>query len=289
MNEKNYFQNEEDIMSIQDAVSETEEIKKITHSPKILRFRKSERMVHWAIAIPFLTCYTTAIILVFFYNPHPLRPYRDLFSWIHRISGICLFILPMLTILKSRHDYKVYFNNIKQAWVWTVEDMKWLVLMGLAAMSSRYTLPEQGKFNAAEKLNFMTLMSTYPLYIITGSFMLLTRGALLSWLIHFGMALIASPLLFGHLFMATVNPKTRLGLSGMISGFVDRHWAKHHYAKWYRENYESTPVIADVSCEITTPVRENYFNHDAGEYALQPVEVVHAEEFENEHETTTIQ
>jgi formate dehydrogenase subunit gamma len=276
-------------MSIQATVSEAGEIKKIIHSPKILRFRKSERMVHWAIAIPFLTCYATALILVLFYNPHPLRPYRDLFSWTHRISGICLFILPLLTMFKSKHDYKVYFNNIKQAWIWTAEDIKWLFLMVLTAISSRFTLPEQGKFNAAEKLNFMMLMSTYPLYILTGSFMLLTRGALLSWLIHFGMALIASPLLFGHLFMATLNPKTRVGLSGMISGFVDRHWAKHHYAKWYRENYENTPVIAEVSSESIHPGREDYFIHDTGEYVLQPVEVIHEEEFENEHETTIIQ
>ena len=25
----------------------------------------------------------------------------------------------------------------------------------------------------------------------------------------------------------------------MITGFVDRRWAKHHYRKWYRENFES--------------------------------------------------
>jgi formate dehydrogenase subunit gamma len=275
-------------MNIKESVSETEEIKKVTHSPKILRFRKSERMVHWAIAVPFLTCYATALILVFFYNPHPLRPYRDLFSWIHRISGICLFILPMLTILKSKHDYKVYFNNIRQAWIWTAEDIKWLVLMGLAAMSNRYTLPEQGKFNAAEKLNFMTLMSTYPLYILTGSFMLLTRGALLSWLIHFGMALIASPLLFGHLFMATVNPKTRVGLSGMISGFVDRHWAKHHYARWYKENFEDNLSLADVSNSITDSLREDSSINDGRKQVLQPVEAVSGG-FDHESETTIAQ
>jgi len=25
----------------------------------------------------------------------------------------------------------------------------------------------------------------------------------------------------------------------MITGFVDRHWAKHHYRRWYREHHEA--------------------------------------------------
>jgi formate dehydrogenase subunit gamma len=112
-------------------------------------------------------------------------------------------------------------------------------MMGLAAVSKRFTLPEQGKFNAAEKINFMTLMSTYPLYILTGLVIWWTDGALLSWLVHFGMAIIATPLIAGHIFMATINPDTRSGLPGMTSGYVDRDWAKHHYTRWYREHFEN--------------------------------------------------
>jgi len=38
--------------------------------------------------------------------------------------------------------------------------------------------------------------------------------------------------------MALVNPGTRVGLSGMITGHVDREWAKHHYTSWYRDHFE---------------------------------------------------
>ena len=57
---------------------------------KILRFYKSERLLHWAIAIPFLVCFASALVMVVHYNPDPHRPYRALFSWAHRISGVCL-------------------------------------------------------------------------------------------------------------------------------------------------------------------------------------------------------
>ncbi len=204
-------------------------------SSKILRFHRTERMLHWALAIPFLTCYATAFILVVAYNPDPTRPYRAIFSWIHRTSGVCLAIFPLLAIAGSRKDIRIHFYNIRQAWLWTISDVKWLTLLGLASVNPRINLPEQGKFNAAEKLNFMVLMGTYPLYILTGTVIWLTDVAFLSWVVHFLMALIATPLILGHIFMATINPDTRVGLQGMISGFVDRQWAKHHYARWYRE------------------------------------------------------
>jgi formate dehydrogenase subunit gamma len=205
---------------------------------KVLRFRRSERIVHWSIAIPFLVCWTTALILVVVYNPDPHRPYRALFSWIHRISGVCLMILPPLAITLKR-DFKTHFYNIRQAWVWTLDDIKWLFLMGLAAVTRRVRLPESGKFNAAEKLNFMLVMSTYPLYIITGLVVWLTKVTFLAWLIHFFMALLATPFLLGHIYMAAINPSSRAALNGMITGFVDRHWARHHHGRWYREQFET--------------------------------------------------
>jgi formate dehydrogenase gamma subunit len=207
---------------------------------KVLRFAKSERLVHWCIAGPFLVSFATAMILVLVYNPDPSRPFRDVFAVLHRLSGAALIILPMMATLKRRGDAAIHIYNIRQAWTWVFDDIKWLALMGLAALNSRITLPEQGKFNAAEKLNFMVLMTTYPLYVTTGLLMWITHLAILSWILHFLMAMLATPLLLGHLYMALINKDTRPGLEGMITGHVDRHWAKHHYRRWYREHHEAS-------------------------------------------------
>ena len=37
---------------------------------QILRFQRSERLLYWSIAIPFMVCYTTALILFLFFNLH---------------------------------------------------------------------------------------------------------------------------------------------------------------------------------------------------------------------------
>jgi formate dehydrogenase subunit gamma len=204
---------------------------------QVLRFRQSERQLHWALAVPFMVCYATAMILVTIYNPNPTRPYRDVVSWAHRMSGVCLIVLPLWTAVRHRRDLGVHLYNIRQAWVWRLDDLKWLCLMGPAAVSSKISLPDQGKFNAGEKINFMVLMATYPFYIMTGILIWLPGVAFLSWLVHVSMAMIATPLLIGHLFMALVNPSSSRGLGGMISGFVDRQWARHHYRRWYDEHF----------------------------------------------------
>ena len=216
-----------------------------------MRFAKSERILHWCIAGPFLFSMATALILVVVYNPDRTRPFRDLFSGLHRASGVALIVLPMLAAFKSRWDARLHLYNVRQAWIWMFDDFKWLALMGVAAVSSKIKLPEQGKFNAAEKINFMVLMVTYPLYVATGLLMWLTPLAILSWLLHFFMAMMALPLISGHLYMAVINPSSRKGLQGMVSGFIDRQWAKHHYRRWYREHHEANEAHPGQSHEET--------------------------------------
>ena len=93
---------------------------------EILRFRISERHLHWAIAIPFLICYATAVVLVTVYNPDPTRPFRAVFSWIHRLSGLALCVGPILALLRHRHDVSFYQGNMRVAWRWRLDDVRWL-------------------------------------------------------------------------------------------------------------------------------------------------------------------
>jgi formate dehydrogenase gamma subunit len=223
---------------------------------EILRFRKSERQLHWAVAVPFMVCLTTALILVTVYNPHPARPFRWVFSWMHRLSGVCLAVVPAWTFAKHRDDLRVYAHNVRTAWTWTRDDFRWLLLMVPATFDKRIALPHQGKFNAAEKINFMVLTVTYPMYVVTGILIWLPGVAYLSWILHILMAFNAVPLILGHVFMATVNPDTRVGLSGMVTGLVDRHWAKHHYRHWYDEHFGSTEAAGKTAAPVPKAVAE---------------------------------
>ena len=202
---------------------------------QILRFREGERLLHWAIAMPFLLCWITALTLVVVYNPDPSRPFRDPLSWIHRISGTMLITLPLLALIRGRKDLHLHLYNIKTAWRWYLRDLKWLLLMLPATLIKRINLPEQDKFNAAEKINFILVMVAIPILAVTGLIMWMEDIPWISWLIHVSVAVVFTPVTLGHMYMAMINPETKKGITGMLSGYVDRDWAKHHYALWYKE------------------------------------------------------
>jgi formate dehydrogenase subunit gamma len=190
-----------------------------------------------------MVCLLSGIAVKLFFNHlHPQFLVHTALYWTHRLSGVCLLLLPTWVAWRHSHDLSLYLYNIKRAWSWTRDDLKWLALAGPAAMSRRISLPEQHKFNAGEKLNFMALTLTYPVLVASGLVILLPGMYFLTWIVHVSVAALAAPLIFGHVFMAVVNPDTRIGLSGMFSGNVDREWAKHHYAKWYRENFDLDQV-----------------------------------------------
>lgn len=210
-------------------------------------------MLHWAIAIPFVACWLSALVLVLVYNPDPLRPLRDVFAVLHRASGVALIMFPAIVILTHRKDYGIHLYNIKSAWLWSLSDLKWLALMGLAAVSRKIVLPEQGKFNAAEKVNFMSVMVACPIFILTGLMIWTQTIAWAAWLLHGLLAIMVSPTLLGHIYMATINPDTRTGISGMVSGYVDRQWARHHYGLWYREHFEKTVANETDAREMIHP------------------------------------
>lgn len=229
-------------------------------SKEILRFRRSEREIHWSIAIPFLVCLATGILAKLFFNQlHPQTLTHASLRWVHRASGIFLLMLPSWVAWRHRHELSLYLYNIERAWTWHPDDFKWLALSGPAALSKKITLPEQHKFNAGEKLNFMALTMSYPVLVATGLTVLMPGMHFLTWVVHVSVAVLSAPLIFGHIFMAAVNPETRIGLSGMFSGNVDREWARHHYTKWYRENFGEDEALAAsrLPHEVSGQVREN--------------------------------
>ena len=233
----------------------------------VLRFQRSERWLHWALAVPYVVCLLSATVLIVFFNFSPERPHREVVSWVHRAGGLGLIVLPLLALVGTPREIGTHFRNVRQAWGWTLNDLKWLALLGVAAVNRRVRLPEQGKFNAGEKLNFMAVMTSYPLFIMTGILIWLPGVALLSWVVHVLLALAVAPLVVGHVYMAVVNPGTRAGLKGMVTGYVDREWAKEHYRQWYRDSFgdhDLPPAENEGTGETGTPTHSGAAVHQNG-------------------------
>jgi cytochrome b subunit of formate dehydrogenase len=190
--------------------------------------------------------YATALMMVILWSEPQPRHVRTAFAWAHRIFGLGLLLFPPIALFRGRSQWRTHLANLKEGWIWNRDDLRWLILFPRAALDSRIKLPDQGKFNAAEKLNFMMVSVAYPLYLITGLLIWMPGIAFVPWLAHCAMAVLGIPLVAGHILMATVNPGTRIGLSGMFTGWVDREWARHHYHRWYREHFEKPEPAGTV-------------------------------------------
>lgn len=220
---------------------------------KILRFLPGEPLLHWALAGPFVLLYLSAGLLLLFYGePYP-RHFHDAFAIVHRAFGVLLIVLPPLALVLGSADHRIHFENMREGWTWNAADIRWLLLFPKNAVNPKIELPEQGKFNAAEKLNFMMVSTFYPLYIVTGIMVWMPGVAIFAYLAHYAMAAAGVPLVLGHIFMATVNPSTRVGLSGMFTGWVDRGWARHHYRRWYRKHFEFLEIVHGLSVQLKQP------------------------------------
>ncbi len=204
-------------------------------SLKMLRLLKADRWIHWTIAVPCIVCYVTALVLILVYNPEPSRQFRVVFSWIHRISGVSLIVLPMIAMYYSKHDLRSYVHNINQAWAWTIKDIKCLCLLALSFISRRALTSNSDRLGTSVmKFNYasaMMLMSTYPIFIVTGVLIWVTDGAFLFWMIHLGLALMATLFLLSHILMSILNPPARVALSKRISDFVDRRYKNHNHTR----------------------------------------------------------
>ncbi len=205
---------------------------------KVQRFVRSERFLHWALAIPFVVLYASAVAMLLFWGEPQPRHVRTIAAWIHKTAGVCLIVFPPLVLVRGWREWRVHLANLKEAFTWRASDVRWLMLSPLAAVDRRVQLPEQGRFNAGEKLNFLWVCTTYPLYIVTGLLIWMPGAALIPWVVHLTIAVLGAGPVVGHIYLATVNASTRAGLEGMITGWVDREWAKHHYRRWYRRQVE---------------------------------------------------
>lgn len=196
----------------------------------VRRFSATERLFHWAMALPYLALLATGSLL--------LAERRFALDWIaiedlvfaHRVAGCALPIGLFLVFLGG--DRRVLLENAAFAFRWGREDIEWLALAPVARFLE-IALPPAAKFNAGQKLNLLAQIVLIPTFAATGAWMWLFHGALLPWYVHVGSFAIATPLVAGHLFLALVNPETRVGLPGVFTGRVDAEWARHHHPREY--------------------------------------------------------
>jgi formate dehydrogenase subunit gamma len=213
--------------------------------PRIQRFNRTQRALHWSHSLTFLALLATGIIrLVPQIGVHVGNHLTIL--QIHEYVAIFYITGPLLWLILG--DRRSLVRDVQSFDVWDEDDILWLK-HSLAAGPSATTLPPQGRFNAGQKLNGILTIAATVGFIVTGLIMWkpvwLTRWAP-SWLfsdtlsnnavfLHQILTYVSIPLVFGHIYLAAVARATRPALTTIWDGTVPVSYARAHHPKWAAE------------------------------------------------------
>lgn len=201
----------------------------------IERYTPFERIVHWTVAISFVTLAVTGLLILF--GKYILMPVfgRTLFGWltyagknIHNFIGP-LFIVSLLVMI-------VMFirSNLPEK-----SDLKWIRNLG-GMVGDKHA--SAGRFNAGQKAWFWGGVVILGLIASASGLVLdmlvpgiaYTRGTMqLANVIHLCSAGVLAGVSLGHIYVGTIGMED--AYKSMRTGYVDDTWAKEHHDLWYEK------------------------------------------------------
>jgi formate dehydrogenase subunit gamma len=218
-------------------------VRSLLPGDRIERFTRTERWVHWIQAISFLVLLGSGFVLTL-PTFASLIGNRELVREIHLTCSFLFVFGPAVVALSA--DRTSMRSDVRAVDTWDSDDLRWLVPFPILRLFGVAT-PPQGRFNAGQKLNAIFVVWCTLAFGATGLVMWQNRrfsGDLVSRSmdIHNALAYIALVAFLGHLFLATVYPKTRHALRAITEGWVSTDWAESHHAKWVRSFVPSRPA-----------------------------------------------
>jgi formate dehydrogenase subunit gamma len=191
---------------------------------RVLRFTVSERAVHWLTAFAFFSLLISGLLVGRRGTFHDV-----MYAWHLASAGVLVGGVALIVLAGNRRALR---RTAQELGSLDVEDRAWLGAIP-ACLLSGAAEPPAARFNAGQKVNFVSVCVLVCVLYITGVDTIVagTHHNLI-----FGGHKVATialgVLVAGHLYMAFVNRATRPALRGMLTGEVDREWARKHYPRW---------------------------------------------------------
>ncbi|MEA2684090.1 MAG: formate dehydrogenase subunit gamma [Chloroflexota bacterium] len=195
------------------------------------RFNRTERWLHWAVAVPLILAMFTGLSL-FVPAAAKLFGSREIVRVAHWVTGLASIVVPALVLLLG--DHRRVATDVEEIDLWSADDRTWLRTWLSRRTGLERELPPAGRFNAGQKANAVLSAAALFWLGVTGvvlfpplhaPFWLLENSRNLHNLTWF----LLIPLVLGHVFLSAVYSPTRPGLPGMFSGLVPVAWLREHH------------------------------------------------------------
>ena len=191
---------------------------------RVPRFNVSERAVHWLTALAFFSLLISGLVVGRRGSFHNV-----MYAWHLASAGLLVGGVGLILAMGNRRVLRGTARELRSL---DEQDREWLDAIP-ARLFSGAPEPPAARFNAGQKVNFLLVSLMLALLFVTGADTIIagTHHNLI-----FGghkLATIAlCALVAGHMYMALLNRATRPALRGMLTGDVDREWARKHYPRW---------------------------------------------------------
>lgn len=188
-----------------------------------------ERIVHFLFAGSCIVLFISGFALMF-HNMHVLASLLGGYfttKYVHNFSGILFALSGLLAVV-------IWF---REGAIFTGDDIRWF-MKGGGYLWTKEGIPEQGRFNAGQKLYFVLKAVTWVVLSVTGSIMWFPYAfdrslVIVCYPLHIACVAVLAGAVVVHGFLGSLaNPGT---IQAMITGRCTRAWARLQHAKWLRE------------------------------------------------------
>ncbi len=191
---------------------------------RVQRFTVSERAVHWLTALAFFSLLLSGLVVGRRGTFHNV-----MYAWHLASAAVLLFGVALIVVAGNRPAVR---RTARELGSLDMEDREWLRAIPRRLLAGSPE-PPAGRFNAGQKLNFVLVSILLgALYVSGVDTVVVGTHHNLIFGVHKLATIAIGVLVVGHLYMAIVNRATRHALHGMLSGEVDRDWARKHYPRW---------------------------------------------------------
>jgi cytochrome b subunit of formate dehydrogenase len=193
---------------------------------KFKRFVGPELLLHWVNAVPFLLLLLTGGALLVSRFCH-LDSRLSLFMVpIHKAAAASWALFLPLTVLMR---LKVHWSHLRTMLSWGPDDAVWIVQSLRSLHNAKAPVLPAGRFNTGQKINACLVMLYFVGFGASGLLMLWQGTILFPWYIHAALFFAALGSVGGHLYLALVNPSTRIALPGIFHGWAPLKYVEHHH------------------------------------------------------------
>jgi len=190
----------------------------------VQRFTASERAVHWLLALAFFSMLLSGLVVGRRGTFHQI-----MYAWHLASAGLLVGGVALIALAGDRRALRRSSRELRRL---SSEDREWL-RAAPAHLLAGAPEPEAARFNGGQKLNFVLVcLLLGALYLSGVDTIAFGTHHNLVFAVHKLATISLGVLVAGHLYMALVNPATRHALHGILSGKVDREWARRHYPRW---------------------------------------------------------